>query len=117
MTRIKQLYIWLVYTVLLLALALKATIICADSTMLLKLHYSYCVDYDGNIETVDLFAQSHSAASVEVNSQHDVIYSPIQGERVEEQRSIALAVPKVPKQYYPIPRICSHTGIFLCLRL
>lgn len=73
--------------------------------------------YSQQIESVDLYAQTSTTSVVNPIETANGFYCnsidvKLRNSSVEVYRSN-----KVLPQYFPVSRICSHTGIFLCLRL
>jgi hypothetical protein len=73
--------------------------------------------YSQQIETFDLYAQTSTTSVVNPIETTNGFYRysidvKLKNSIVEPYRSH-----KFLPQYFPIPRICSPTGIFLCLRL
>lgn len=65
----------------------------------------------------DLYAQPLTTTSIEPTvTTTGFNHKPLD---VKQRTPFAemLTTPRTTPQYFPVPKICSHTGIFLCLRL
>ncbi|MDX9848439.1 MAG: hypothetical protein RBT74_15770 [Tenuifilaceae bacterium] len=98
------------------ALVAKVMVFCSISSNLANPVASEW-QYSQQIESVDLYAQTSSTSVVNPVEIGNGFYSNSIDVKIRNSSFEVYRSYKVLPQYFPTPRICSHTGIFLCLRL
>jgi hypothetical protein len=99
---------------------LKAGLLCFSITEgieLSQLRHSYQGENDQPSHLFNLFSQSIINQDFEVLDQSQKLPRVLYASKLVEHPFSTYTPNKVVQQFFPSPSICSHTGIYLCLRL
>jgi hypothetical protein len=116
----KDLFIKVCYLLVLSSITLKACLLCFSITEGLdssQIHHSFQGESEQQSQLVDLFSQSIINWDFEILDHSQKLPRTLNISKLVEHLHSTFTPNRIVQQFFPSPSICSHTGIYLCLRL
>jgi hypothetical protein len=116
----RKTFFYFVYSILIVSLALKASLICisyTDSNLSKFVQRALFVHGEDDIDSLYFLSELIIIESTDSNHDQSSTRVLFKDFRNNLKKTFSLKATGLVNQFSPQQGICSHTGIFLCLRL